>query len=77
MYLSDFQSAGQKLYQTGLISGTSGNLSIRINSEIIITRHGSCLSSLDQADLVRTGIEKMMLLLFRLHGNCRYTGLSI
>lgn len=58
MYLSDFQSAGEELFKTGLVSGSSGNLSIRIDHELIITRHGSCLSSLDQGDLVKTGIVK-------------------
>ena len=57
MYLPEFQKAGRTLADSGLISGASGNLSIRLKDRLIITRHGSVLSTLTSADLIETGIN--------------------
>ena len=56
MYLPQFQAAGRMLAESGLITGTSGNLSIRLKDRLIITRHDSVLSALTSADLIETGI---------------------
>jgi L-fuculose-phosphate aldolase len=58
LYLSDFQQVGRELYQAGLISQSSGNLSLRLNGYLIITRHGSLLSALEPTDLIKTGIDR-------------------
>jgi L-fuculose-phosphate aldolase len=58
VYLTEFQAAGQALAAGGLISGSSGNLSIRVKDRLIITRHGSTLSALSSEDLVETGIHR-------------------
>jgi L-fuculose-phosphate aldolase len=56
LYLSQFQAAGLAVSAHGLITGSSGNLSIRLKDRLIITRHGSVLSSLNESDLIETGI---------------------
>lgn len=58
MYLPQFQTAGLALSNSGLITGSSGNLSIRLKDRLIITRHGSVLSALTSADLIETGIHE-------------------
>jgi L-fuculose-phosphate aldolase len=58
VYLPQFQTVGRMLAESGLITGASGNLSIRIKDRLIITRHGSVLSELTDADLIETGIYK-------------------
>jgi L-fuculose-phosphate aldolase len=57
MYLARFQAAGKALAANGLITGSSGNLSIRIKDKLIITRHGSILSNLSDDDLIETVIS--------------------
>ena len=57
MYLPQFQTAGRILSDNGLVTGASGNLSIRLKEHLIITRHGSVLSSLTLDDLIETGIQ--------------------
>ncbi len=58
MILNQFQSVGRDLFTRGLISSNSGNLSIRLGDRIIITRRGSILSSLQENDLIETGIYR-------------------
>jgi len=58
MILSQFQSVGQDLFTQGLVSATSGNLSIRLGDRLIITRRGSRLGCLQENDLIETGISK-------------------
>ncbi len=58
MLLAQFQAVGRDLFQQGLISSHSGNLSIRMGDRIIITRRNCMLSSLEEADLIETGVEK-------------------
>ena len=58
MILSQFQSIGHDLFAQGLVSSSSGNLSIRLGDRIIITRRGSRLGCLEEHDLIETGISK-------------------
>ncbi len=58
MILSQFQTVGRDLFARGLVSSHSGNLSIRLGDRIIITRRGSMFNSLQENDLVETGISK-------------------
>jgi len=57
VYLPEFQAAGRALADNGLVSGASGNLSIRLKDRLIITRHDSILSALTSDDLIETGIR--------------------
>jgi len=58
MILSQFQSVGCDLCNRGLVCAHSGNLSIRLGDRVIITRRGSKLDSLEENDLIETGIDK-------------------
>ncbi len=58
MLLSQFQTVGHDLFVRGLVSSHSGNLSIKLGDQLIITRRGSMLNSLQENDLVETGISK-------------------
>ena len=58
MILTEFQTAGHDLCTRGLVSSNSGNLSIRLGERLIITRRGSRLGSLQENDLIETGISK-------------------
>jgi len=54
--LSQFQAVGHALSSQGLVSGASGNLSVRNKDRLVITHRGCDLSSLADRDLVETGI---------------------
>ncbi|HEX78755.1 MAG TPA: aldolase [Dehalococcoidia bacterium] len=58
MILSQFQSVGHDLFSRGLVCSSSGNLSIRLGENLIITRRGSQLNNLEENDLIETGINK-------------------
>ncbi|MDD4874395.1 MAG: aldolase [Dehalococcoidales bacterium] len=58
MIRSQFQTVGKNLFSCGLIYSQSGNLSIRMGDNLIITRRGSQLGSLDENDLIETGIYR-------------------
>ncbi len=58
MILTQFQTVGRDLFNRGLVSSSSGNLSIRLGDRLIITRRGSQLGSLQEQDLIETGINK-------------------
>jgi len=58
MILSQFRNIGNNLFSRGLVSSQSGNLSIRMGENLIITRRGSQLVNLDENDLIETGIYK-------------------
>jgi L-fuculose-phosphate aldolase len=58
MILSQFQTVGRDLFTSGLVSAHSGNLSIRLGERLIITRRTCGLGSLEEHDLVETGINK-------------------
>jgi len=56
MILGQFQSVGRNLFTRGLVSAHSGNLSIRMGDNLIITRRGSMLGCLMENDLIETGL---------------------
>lgn len=56
--LPHFQVVGGDLYTHNMISLHSGNLSIRQDDRLIITRSGSRLGYLVEQDLIDTGIDK-------------------
>ena len=58
MISEQFQTVGRDLFARGLVSSNSGNLSIRLGEQIIITRRGSMLNCLSENDLIETGISK-------------------
>jgi L-fuculose-phosphate aldolase len=58
MLLTQFQTVGRDLFTCGLISGFGGNLSIRMGDRIYITRRGSNKGSLQEHDIIETGIFK-------------------
>jgi len=58
MFLTQFQKVGRDLFTCGLISGTSGNLSIRLGDRLVITRRASSKANLEEQDLIETGICK-------------------
>ncbi len=58
MILSKFQAIGNELFTRGLVSSSSGNLSIRLGEHMVITRRGSKLGGLQENDLIDTGINK-------------------
>ncbi|MBI2917133.1 MAG: class II aldolase/adducin family protein [Chloroflexi bacterium] len=56
--LSGFRTVGRDLFLRGLVSSHSGNLSVLRGGSITITRHGSQLGHVGQADLVTVGLEE-------------------
>ena len=58
MSLLQFQTVGRDLFTSGLVCGTSGNLSIRMGDRILITRRNSGLANLQEQDLIETGLHK-------------------
>jgi len=56
--LSQFQVVGQALFTQGLVSSQGGNLSVKLGERLLITHRGSALGSIQEADLVETGINK-------------------
>lgn len=55
--LPGFRDAGRVLFENGLITGSSGNLSVRLGSNLLITSHGSTLSNLSSCDLIETSLD--------------------
>ncbi len=58
MLLSQFQTIGRELSARGLVTSHSGNLSVRFDERMVITRRGSMLGSLTEQDLIETGVIK-------------------
>lgn len=58
MLLAQFQTIGRDLFTAGLVSGSSGNLSIRLGDRIFITRRGSSLANLQEHDIIETGLSR-------------------
>jgi len=58
MILAQFQSVGRDLFARGLVSSNSGNLSVKLGDRIFITRRGCLLGSLQENDLIETGIDR-------------------
>ncbi len=46
------------MFARGLVSSNSGNLSIRLGDQIMITRRGCMLNCLNENDLIETGVIK-------------------
>ena len=57
MPLRDFQTTGYDLFVAGLNNSHSGNMSVRMNRMMAITRSGSMLHRLDHNDIVETVID--------------------
>lgn len=53
-----FRAIGEDINSAGLISSHGGNVSVRDNERITITRRGSMLGRLSESDLVTTGIAQ-------------------
>jgi L-fuculose-phosphate aldolase len=58
MISEQFQTVGRDLFARGLVSSNSGNLSIRMGDQVIITRRGCMLNCLNENDLIETGVSK-------------------
>jgi L-fuculose-phosphate aldolase len=56
MFLKQFESTGRALSSSGLISGSSGNLSLRVGNRVLITTRGSNLAALGPSEVVQTGL---------------------
>ena len=56
--LFQFQSVGQALFNQGLVSPQGGNLSVKLGEHLVITHRGSPLGSIQEGDLVETGISR-------------------
>jgi L-fuculose-phosphate aldolase len=56
--LSQFQAVGRELFQQGLVSSHSGNLSIRLGDRLHITKRGCMLGSIDEQDVIETGLTR-------------------
>ena len=54
--LAQFQSVGNDLFLRGLITSHGGNMSMRLNDRIIITRTGCMLGHITKSDLVEASI---------------------
>jgi len=56
--LTQFQAIGQALFTQGLVSSQGGNLSVKVGERLVITHRGSPLGSIQEGDLVETGVSK-------------------
>lgn len=54
----EFSLVGQEVNNRGLISSHAGNISVRIDNKIIITRSGSMLGHLRPEDIVEIEVDK-------------------
>jgi len=54
--IGQFQLVGCDLFTAGLNNSHSGNLSVRLGDRLLITRTGSMLGHLQEADLIETGL---------------------
>lgn len=55
--LREFQKTGADLFTAGLNNSHSGNMSVRLNRMLAITRTGSMLHRLEHSDIVETPID--------------------
>lgn len=58
MLTAQFQAVGRDLCARGLVSSHGGNLSVKIGDNLLITHRGSMLGSLEESDLIETGISR-------------------
>lgn len=54
----EFRDIGKDLFLQGVNDSHSGNMSIRLGDNLVITRTGSMLGRLQEADLIETGLFK-------------------
>lgn len=55
--IAEIISAGERLYRQGLMPGGAGNISARVENEILVTPSGVCKGSLCGKDIVRVDIS--------------------
>lgn len=55
--LNDFIEMGRDIFLRGLISSHAGNMSVRMNNKIYITRRGSMLGRLKPTDMIKVDID--------------------
>jgi L-fuculose-phosphate aldolase len=55
--IRDFQNVGEELFWARLNNSHSGNLSVRNNRNVVISRTGAMLHRLSALDLIETGID--------------------
>ena len=55
--LEQFQMIGRLLFEEGLVHAGSGNMSIRQQDTILITRTGALLSQIKEGDIISVGLE--------------------
>jgi len=55
--VGEFARVGRCLFDAGLNNTHSGNMSIRVDDEVIISRHGAMLGDLGAEDLVVRGMD--------------------
>jgi len=55
--LETFYQVGEDLWRSGMVTSHGGNLSVRREGEMVITRTGAILGHLTQGDLVRVPLE--------------------
>lgn len=53
-----FRDLGRDLFLRGLVSSHGGNMSIRQDDRLIITRHGTMLGRLTESDLIELPLER-------------------
>jgi L-fuculose-phosphate aldolase len=56
--VDEFACIGRILFEAGLNNSHSGNMSIRLGDRVLITRRGSMLGELEEADLVDVGLQE-------------------
>lgn len=54
----EFRDIGRDLFLQGVNDSHSGNMSVRLGDNLVITRRGSMLGRLKESDLIETGLYK-------------------
>ena len=55
--LAEFKRIGRYLFREGLVHSHGGNMSVRNEDKILITRRGAMLSELKEEDIIEVGME--------------------
>lgn len=55
--VADFAEIGRDMFIGGLVGSHSGNMSVRVDGRVVITRSGARLGRLASADLVESGVS--------------------
>lgn len=56
-FKKELSEIGKRIYNKGLTPGTSGNISIRYENNILISSSGSCLGDMEDSDIVILNIN--------------------